>query len=275
MPLPNLIIIGAMKCGTTSMHQYLRKHPQITMSGRKELDFFIEGRGWKNGVDWYASQFRAGTDIRGESSPNYTASQLFAGVPARMHSVVPGARLLFMVRDPIERLISHWMHNYSNGRESRPLAEVALHDRYVGRSLYWTQIAGFLEYYPRSQIHVVEMGELAADRDGTVRGVLQFLGADTNFHVRVLSTRKNRSTRRRRKTRTGQWIAGTRLGKRVEALPDQWRWAARQVLYYPFSRRVERPVLPERERLALVDRMRDDARRFREFAGRDFAGWSV
>jgi hypothetical protein len=274
MPLPNLIIIGAMKCGTTSMHQYLRKHRQIAMSGRKELDFFIAGRGWEKGVDWYASQFPAGTPIRGESSPNYTASQLFAGVPARMHQVVPGARLLFMVRDPIERLVSHWMHNYSNGRESRPLADVILEDRYVGRSLYWTQIAGFLEYYPRSQILVVGMDELAADRQGTVQRVLRFLEVDTDFRVRT-SRRKNSSTRRRRKTAAGNWIAGTHLGKRVDALPDRWRWAARQLLYYPFSRRVERPELPDPVRRRLVDRIRDDAHRFREFAGRDFSGWSV
>src|SRR5687768_8813331 len=104
MPLPNLIIIGAMKCGTTSMHGYLRRHRQIEMSGTKELDFFIAGRNWEKGPDWYASQFPGGTAIRGESSPNYTSALIFPGVPERMHSVVPDARLLFMVRDPVDRI---------------------------------------------------------------------------------------------------------------------------------------------------------------------------
>jgi hypothetical protein len=275
MPLPNLIIIGAMKCGTTSMHGYLRRHRQIEMSGTKELDFFIAGRNWEKGPDWYASQFPGGTAIRGESSPNYTSALLFPGVPERMHSVVPDARLLFMVRDPVDRIVSHWIHNYSHGRESRLLPEAALDARYIERSLYWKQISGFLDFYPRSRVMVVAMKELRDDRDATLRRVFDFLEVGHDFGRPAFAIRRHRSDRKRRKTRVGEWIAATPVGRGVEVLPERMRWPVRTLLYYPFSRRLGRPVLNGTAREALTERLRADTDRFREFAGRDFADWSV
>jgi Sulfotransferase domain len=275
MPLPNLIIIGAQKCGTTSMHSYLHRHRQIAMSRRKELDFFIEKRNWSKGVDWYASQFPEGSVIRGESSPNYTWARQFPGVPARMHSVVPRARLLFMVRDPVDRLISHWVHNYSHGREKRPLAEAALDRRYLERSMYWSQVSAFLEFYPRSQLMVVTMDELHRQCRATMMKVFDFLEVERDFRSPMIAIRRNRSSRKRRKNRVGDWIATTQLARRIDSLPDRWRSPLRNALYYPFSRRFDRPALGEADRRELAERLRDDATRFREFAGRDFAEWSV
>ena len=116
--LPNLIIIGAQKCGTTSLHYYLNLHPQILMSREKELNFFITERNWSKGVDWYRSQFVEKAEIYGESSPNYTDYIRFGGVPERMYSVVPDARLIYILRDPIERIVSHYVHLCDMGLET-------------------------------------------------------------------------------------------------------------------------------------------------------------
>ncbi|HWM87528.1 MAG TPA: sulfotransferase domain-containing protein [Kofleriaceae bacterium] len=275
MPLPNLIIIGAQKCGTTSMHAYLGRHRQIAMSETKELDFFIDRRNWSKGVEWYAAQFSDDAAVRGESSPNYTWTRAFPGVPERMHSVVPDARLIFMVRDPIQRVISHWIHNYSNGRENRPLAEVVGDHRYYDRSLYWTQVSAFLEHYDRSRILVVAMDELQKQARETMRRVFDFVELDDDFREPVFAIQRHRSARKRRKTRTGAWIAGTRVGRRLDALPGALRWPVRELLYRPFSRRLERPELAPAEREQLAERLRDDTNRFREFAGRDFSDWNV
>jgi hypothetical protein len=103
--LPNLIVIGSAKCGTTGLHRYLDLHPEIAMAAAKELDFFAGTQNWQRGVEWYESQFRPAT-VRGETSPSYTQYPRVAGVPARMAQVVPSARLVYIVRDPIERTIS-------------------------------------------------------------------------------------------------------------------------------------------------------------------------
>src|ERR687894_2292944 len=71
--LPNLIVIGAQKCGTSVLHYYLSLHPEVSMSRPKELNFFIEERNWPRGLDWYKSQFDGDARVRGEASPNYTA----------------------------------------------------------------------------------------------------------------------------------------------------------------------------------------------------------
>src|SRR5580698_6079221 len=89
--LPNLVVIGGAKTGSTSLHYYLGRHPQVFMSHQKEIRFFSDH--FQKGVDWYRSHFRATShfDIRGETSPKYTDFPRVTGVPQRMHSLIPAA----------------------------------------------------------------------------------------------------------------------------------------------------------------------------------------
>ena len=222
MPLPNLIVIGAMKCGTTSLHFQLRRHPEIEMTLEKELNFFIEQKNWPRGVAWYASRFRGGTAIRGESSPNYASASHYPGVARRMASIVPDARLVYLVRDPIDRLISHWIHEIGEG-ESRPLEEVARAEtRFLDRSLYWRQISAFLEHYPKSRIHVIDMTDLRDRREETLRGLLAFLDVDPG--VPLPDLRMHRTEDKRRKTALGWWIKRSSLGRGIDRMPQWIRW---------------------------------------------------
>src|ERR671915_544163 len=97
--LPNLIVIGAMKSGTTSLHNYLSLHPEIFMTEVKEPSFFtLEGNWWR-GREWYEAQFPVAAKIRGESSPDYTKHPRHAGAPERMHAMIPDAKLVYLLRD--------------------------------------------------------------------------------------------------------------------------------------------------------------------------------
>ena len=96
--LPTVIVIGAAKCGTTSVHEYLDDHPEVAMSAEKELNFFVEEKNWPRGIAWYESQFDPDAPVRGESSPTYTAYPEYHGVPERIRSVVPDAKLIYLVR---------------------------------------------------------------------------------------------------------------------------------------------------------------------------------
>jgi hypothetical protein len=95
------------------------------MSSTKELDFFVLEKNWSKGIKWYESNFTSTdeTKILGESSPNYTKCHVFGGVPKRMYSVLPEARLIYILRDPIERIVSHYMHSYHRRRENRNISE--------------------------------------------------------------------------------------------------------------------------------------------------------
>jgi hypothetical protein len=182
--LPNLIVIGAQKCGTSVLHYYLSLHPEVSMSKPKELNFFIEERNWPRGVDWYAAHFDAEARVRGEASPNYTAFPQHQGVPERMASVVPDAKLIYMIRDPLERIAAHWVHNYAKRREKGTLAETLTHPNtsYVTRSLYAMQLERFLAYYPKENVLVFQQSELRHQRTETLRRVFEFIGVDPDFH---------------------------------------------------------------------------------------------
>jgi hypothetical protein len=160
--LPNLVVIGAQKCGTSGLHYILGTHPEISMSSPKELNFFIGERNWSRGVEWYREHFDPEAAVRGESSPNYTTYPHHLGIPERMHGVVPDAKLIFLVRDPLERIAAHWVHNYAKRRERGELRETLLHPNttYVLRSKYHAQLRQFLNFYALSQVLVIDQADL-------------------------------------------------------------------------------------------------------------------
>lgn len=120
-PLPGLLVIGAPKCGTTSLFDYLVQHPDVQGSNRKELYFFDQY--YTRGERWYRGQFplRREGALAVEATPNYLSDPR---VPARANEMVPDARLVVVLRDPVERLVSHWAHRHRTGREPRSLDEL-------------------------------------------------------------------------------------------------------------------------------------------------------
>jgi hypothetical protein len=167
--LPNLIVIGGARCVTTSLHACLDLHPEIFMSKRKELDFFAAERNWQRGLAWYESHFHRPTKVRGESSPCYSRHPVHGGVPERMASTVPDAKLIYLVRDPMVRTVSD--HRFSRWIVGRAVPEpgqsLADFDRspYVVSSRYAMQLERYLKHYPLEQILIVDTADLAARRE--------------------------------------------------------------------------------------------------------------
>jgi hypothetical protein len=276
--LPNLIVIGAMKCGTTSLHYYLSLHPEIEMSREKELDFFIEERNWRKGLGWYRAQFAGGARVRGEASPNYTMHPLFDGVAERMHATMPDVKLIYVVRDPIERMISHYIHLCAEGAETRPAAEALLatsQNWYLDFSEYHRQVNRYLQLFPRQNLMIVAADDLLRRRGGTLRQIFEFLGVDPSFDSWRFRSTRHSSSYKRRKTEVGRRLAAAGVERLVGNLPGDLKWHARKLLYLPFSRGIERPVLPADVRTRLAERLKPDIDGLRRLAGRTFDGWSV
>ena len=265
--LPNFVIIGSQKCGTTALHAYLARHPQISMSRPKELDYFIEELNWPKGEDWYRSRFDPDAPVRGESSPNYTAHPIYAGVPERMAELIPDARLIFMVRDPVDRVRAGYYHQYSNRTESRPMREAVLDPdaSHIPRSMYHLQLTRFLEHYPMERVMLLEQEELRDDRRGTLRRVYEFLGVDEEFWRASFNEPRLETATRGRRTPLGAFLA-----KRLK--PRHWRRIRDR---RPFTMPYEQEPMPEDLRAEVVERIRADVSAFRELTGRRFEGWSV
>ena len=276
--LPNLLVIGAAKCGTTSLHEYLDEHPDVSMSAEKELDFFVPEKRRSDSVEWYESQFDARAPVRGESSPSYTAHPFYAGAPARIRALIPDVRLVYLVRDPIERTISHWLHRVSTHADM-PSFEEALDSEQgewiVGLSRYWLQLEQYLAHFPAEQILVVDSDDLRGRRDETLERIFRFVGVDPGFRSAAFEHEHVPVARPTRRNPAGRAV----LGGMRRALGSERASAvlahAPAALKAPFRRAVERPVLSAEIRTRLEHELRPEAERLRAHTGQAFAGWSV
>jgi Sulfotransferase domain len=163
--LPDFLIIGAMKCGTTSLFRWLGEQPGVSIPEIKEPHFFSRKERWDRGLNWYGSLFLGAPDgaLTGEASASYSDPRLSSTAAKRIAGVVPHARLIYLVRDPVERIRSHYRHEIQRARERRPLVE-ALRDPdnpYLRSSLYHRALSPYLERFPREQILVTRLEDLA------------------------------------------------------------------------------------------------------------------
>ena len=179
---PNFLVLGAMKSGTTSLYHYLRAHPEVFMPELKEVDFFTTELNWGKGWKWYARQFEdapASARALGEASTSYTKHPRYADVAERIARYLPQARLIYVVRHPIDRMRSHYQHNLALGEERLPIDEALLSNpAYIDCSRYAMQLERYLEHFPREQILVFSSEALRHERVETMRKVLEFLGID-------------------------------------------------------------------------------------------------
>jgi hypothetical protein len=273
--LPNLIIIGAQKCGTSGLHYHLGLHPEVSMSRPKELNFFISERNWSRGEEWYRRHFDPDAKVRGEASPNYTAFPQHVGVPERMAKVVPDAKLIYVLRDPLERIAAHWVHNYAKRREKGTLAETLSHPNtsYLQRSQYAMQLQQFLNHFPRESIMILDQEDFRKDRADTLRRVFEFAGADPEFTHPGFTRERHATSRKTRATKLAvrmEQASKTRWGKVVP--PKVW-FALDERL--PLKKAIERPDVRASLSNEAMRALRDDAERMRELAGRPFRDWSI
>lgn len=195
--LPSFLIIGGQRCGTTSLYRYLSKHPEVHPGLVKEIQFFTLNYG--KGVDWYRSQFpaqRAGGRSF-DASPYYL---FHPKAPERASGLLPEAKLIALLRNPVDRAFSHYQHNAGNGVEDlsfedaltaedgrlageeerlahEPAYSSAAHRRYsyVARGMYAEQLERWFSEYDPSGVKVLISEELFSNPAGTFAEVLEFL----------------------------------------------------------------------------------------------------
>ena len=168
---PNLFVIGAMKSGTTSLHEYLDTHPQIAMSTKKEPAFFVEELTMRRGENWYLSLFENNRSCRylGESSTHYTMRPLYQGVPERLHHFNRNARLIYIMRDPFDRVVSHYWHAVrvrslnGEGEPRHLLKAVLASPHYLAVSDYAFQLQPYIDLFGRESLYTLTFENLVKD----------------------------------------------------------------------------------------------------------------
>jgi hypothetical protein len=277
--LPNLIVVGAAKAGTTSLHNYLDEHPDITMSADKEMRFFTdpECRSW---AGRYQDYFAAGSRYRGESTPQYTKWPLFPGVADRIAELAPDARLVYLLRDPVERTLAEYVEEATWGVMSDDIDELLLdadqpHNRLVAPSRYATQLRELRRRIDPDRILVVDLADLAEQPVETMARVFAFLDLPAiELDAEALSPRNAWGF----KGTHPAWYRALRrpaLIRLVHRLPTERLETLRAFVRRRISKPVERPE-PSAETLARLRAvLAPEVAELRELTGLPFARWSL
>jgi hypothetical protein len=269
--LPDFLVIGAPKAGTTSLASWLRDHPDVFVPMRKELHFFDRPRfddpRWQR---WYQRQFADCPEpVVGEATPSYLHTPVAA---PRMASLVPDARLIALLRNPVDRAVSHYWYARSMNHESRDLDDALFAGDdspglpYMGAGRYLDNIERLLEYFPREAL-LVRLFEDVTDAPATLfRDVCEFLGVDATVVPENVGQAFNTHYRVR-----APWVRRLMMRK---SLYERWPKVAYRVddlLKAP----AEYPRLTDDQRRRLADRFAEDNRRLEAWLGRELPGWTA
>ncbi len=276
--LPNLLIIGAAKAGTTSLHSYLSMHPEIFMSKRKELSFF-DGRRWSLGVDWYKSNFNASYPVNGEASPRYTQYPKQKEAPERIKQLLGAPKMIYIIRDPIDRMLSYYTQNVEQWPDATPplrfMDKGFMQTEYFLFGKYHYQLARYLELFSRELIHVVIMERLNADPQSVLRGIFQFVGVDENFWTPKFARRLNTGEAKRFVAPWFERFAPPMLAEQIDG-PTWMPWPVSNVLRH-ISRiggqPIKKPQITQAEDLHLQGLLKHDVAALREFLNDPLPEW--
>ena len=197
MSKANLFIIGAMKSGTTSLHNYLNEHPQIFMCEPKEPGYFVEEISWEKGEEWYNNLFKGGQDqlILGESSTHYTKRPTFDRVAEKIYNYNPDAKFIYQLRDPVERAISQYWHNVRDLEyvgETRQMIDAVRQDQeYILFSDYAYQLEPYIDIFGKERIYVQTFEKMRDDPIKCLTEIFRWLGVDPDFIPENLNKKWN------------------------------------------------------------------------------------
>jgi hypothetical protein len=264
-----------MKSGTTTLCHLLGKHPDVFMTHLKEPEFFCKKEIYARGWDWYLSLFasvKRKTAI-GEGSTSYTKAPLFSKVPERIVKHLPHIRLIYIVRHPLERIESHWMHRVKHGDTRSFDKMLRQYPNLIDTSRFWYQIQQYRKYFGDDNILVIFFDDLKANPEKVLEQCFTFLGVDPRVKLanpaeRLYVTRQfkveNDLLKRAR--------ANTALNVASRFIPAHLKNLLRKRLEI----RVDgRPSWDEAKHRWVISEIADDVRTFLDFYGKSVEFWDL
>jgi hypothetical protein len=263
---PDVFLIGGMKCGTTTLAHQLSLQPSVFVTDPKEPNFFSDEDQYARGMAWYEGLFaEAGEgDLLCEASTHYTKIPKHPLAAERVHAYAPEAKLIYMVRSPVSRSVSHVRHAWSE-RECGDDLDAALRqtDEFWQFSAYDMQLGAWTARYPQAKILVVALERLQTHRDEEFERVLRFLGVEGEW--RDEEKAQNQGAERSRRLPLHDLVvdspAATALRRAL--IPKGLRTFIRE------RRQLRQMEISEETRQLLADRVRDDTGRFGQRFGID------
>ncbi|MFA9479667.1 sulfotransferase [Phycisphaerales bacterium AB-hyl4] len=289
--LPDVIIIGAAKAGTTALAEYLRRHPSVFVSAIKEPEFFSHDENFARGMDWYRGLFADALtgQVCVEASTSYTRWPEYPQAVPRLAEALPRARFIYILRHPVERAWSHYVHRVTKELYRHEPVPATFEEHIerdpvcINSSRYMDQIEQYLPYFGRDSFLVLLNDDLAGDTAATLSRVCRFLGVeDIGPDLAKLDTSWYRNARTVDGRVRGQIFAPLKANPITRTvgrlLPKAGKDAAYQLLRRtPRARRITRqftpPPMTADTRLRLIDYFKPHNDRLAEFIDTDLSFW--
>jgi len=202
--VPHFIIIGAMKCATTTLHEQLAQQSGFFMTSKiEEPSFFSDDRNYARGIAWYHALFTARdtAQLCGESSTNYTKLPEFPLTIERMRKYLPHVKLIYIMRHPVDRLISHYIHDWSERRIDEPIGSaIHSHAEMINYGKYAMQLKPYLDTYGPSRVLPIFFESLVLNPEKELSRVFKFLDWKKEAHWHAEGAVRNESKERMRKS---------------------------------------------------------------------------
>lgn len=274
---PNFIVAGAPKAGTTWLYQCLKEHPNIFVSTPKELHYFSRDRCYEKGIAWYLSYFQDVEEtIVGEVCPSY---MYLEKVPPRIYEWNPHVKLIFMVRNPIDRAYSEYCMNIDHWGDTTDIEQaLSASGKIAHCGLYYQQIQEFLKLFPQEQIQILLYDDLKKDPEGLLMEVYNFLGADETFKPEILNKRENSRKPPPRNMAIYQPIRSLYLGllkqyPKTEVILNTMRKKGYLNLFYKVMRGGTYPKLSREIACNLAFFYKEDVHDLSSLLNRDLSHW--
>lgn len=282
MTLPNFIVAGVPRGGTTSLSNYLQQHPEVYLSPEKEPRYFLlEGDNQvetKPGpkitirtMEQYLALFDGVTDEKaiGEATPFYMASDV---ARKRIKETLPDVRLIFSLRDPVARAYSSYWYNVASGKVDKPIEEaLSIDNPNVTSWTYYAHLSEWYKTFDPSQIKVILFEDLRADTLGVCRDIFSFLGIREDFVPDLTVRNKSGVVKNQALAKFYRSVKSSRLN---QAFHLRLPLGLRNTFVKMQSKNVEKapPIPPEIEQ-SLSAFYRDDTEQLEQLIGRDLSIW--
>lgn len=275
--MPDVLVIGAMKCGTSSLHDYLAMHPDIFMSYPKEIHFHIDRYYKPDKINEYKNHFKTIKKIAGTSPQSYTKchnKRLYQNVPSRIKKHNPNVKMIYIVRDPIERYASHILESYFRKPRNGNLPQDEINMNYIKTGMYYMQLSEFLKHFKKEQIHVLSLEDLIENKLQEMNKIFRFLGvsemSDESVFDFVTNDESSKDFDFPYVIRMNFFFRlGNKISKKITHSIARW---VRDKFY---SHLMKKPKLSEEEVDFIKDKVKEDVNKLREFTGNSFPNWSV
>ena len=272
---PNFLVIGAMKCATTSLCDLFATHPQMFVCTPKEPEFFCDDAVFARGWGWYESLF-AGAQEKiavGEGSTSYTKQMRFPHAAERIAKYLPEAKLIYIARHPLMRIESHWLLRIAAGLDVSPFAEALKKSPHiVDTSLYWKQISRYRDFYPDENLLLLFFEDFVSNPHDIIKRAYRFLGVNPELATADPAQPKHVTADVRVDGAVIRLIQKLPGARALRNLAPELRRKVKTKLRKPLPNRPEWPPELRRE---VIQQLADDTAEFLKFCGKPSDYWKL